>query len=105
MITPVVALFVDRQGGYPGRVPVWYDERKDARSYTGDLPVVGIVAPFDLRWTLTPYRASKALVSWCGNRGASGERRPRLGHREAIATPPEFRETLIKLATHARGWS
>jgi hypothetical protein len=41
------------------------------------------------------------LVSWCGNRVRSGEKRERLGHKAAIATPPAFREALLVLARHA----
>lgn len=36
----VVALFVDPRGPYPGIVRDWYDEARDARTYTGTLPVV-----------------------------------------------------------------
>lgn len=50
-----------------------------------------------LRWGATPDRAA-ALVSWCENRVASGERRPRLGKRAASATPPDFAAVLIGLA-------
>lgn len=48
--------------------------------------------------------ASTAVVSWCGNRpgyGHSGpgrDTRPRLGARDANATPPAFRELLLALA-------
>ena len=50
------------------------------------------------RWGVTPDRASSALVSWCGNRVASGESRPRLGKRAAISSPVAFAEWLISLA-------
>jgi hypothetical protein len=36
----VVALFVDRNGIYPKRVAEWYDDKRDARTYRGNLPVV-----------------------------------------------------------------
>lgn len=36
----VVALYVDPRGPYPGLVTDWYDEKRDARTYTGSLPVV-----------------------------------------------------------------
>lgn len=42
-----------------------------------------------------------ALVSWCANRVASGERRPRLGHKAASATPVEFRDLLLSIARTA----
>jgi hypothetical protein len=32
---------------------------------------------------------------------ASGEKRERLGMKDAIRTPPEFREALLMLARHA----
>ncbi len=62
----------------------------------------------DLRWGYqrdsvpgeTRWRDSRAraLVGWCGNHVADGEDRPRLGKKEASATPPEFREVLISIA-------
>lgn len=36
----VAALYVDRNGPYPARVLDWYDDRRDARSYRAELPVV-----------------------------------------------------------------
>lgn len=36
----VVALFVDPRGPYPNLVEQWFDEARDGRTYTGDLPVV-----------------------------------------------------------------
>jgi hypothetical protein len=51
-----------------------------------------------LLWGSIPDRESKALVSWCGNRVASGESRPRLSKRAASATPPAFRDVLLTLA-------
>jgi hypothetical protein len=64
-----------------------------------------------LRWGLRPdsqglglverrssQRAPVALVSWCGNRVASREERPRLGKKAANATPPEFRDMLLGIA-------
>lgn len=51
-----------------------------------------------LRWGAVAYRASRALVSWCGNRVASGETRPRLGKRAASATPAAFRDQLLAIA-------
>lgn len=34
------ALYVDPRGPYPGLVEDWWDERRDARTYAGPLPVV-----------------------------------------------------------------
>ena len=52
----------------------------------------------ELRWGHNPDQRSEALVSWCGNRVASGEKRPRVGKKVAAATPPEFRELLLEMA-------
>lgn len=54
-----------------------------------------------LRWGSDPDKSSKALVSWCGNRIASDEVRPRLTKRQASKTPEEFREVLISIARKA----
>lgn len=54
-----------------------------------------------LRWGSVPDRSSSALVSWCGNRVSSGERRPRIGKKSASATPTEFRDTLLLIARSA----
>lgn len=43
-----------------------------------------------------------ALISWCGNHVASGENRPRLGAKEASATPLAFRDVLLSIARSAR---
>jgi hypothetical protein len=51
-----------------------------------------------LRWGHVPGQKAAALVSWCGNRVASGEDRPRLGKKAASATPPEFRAELLSMA-------
>lgn len=61
----------------------------------------GVELP-SLRWGALPDRESQALVSWCGNRVASGEVRPRLGKKAASATPREFREVLIAMARSVR---
>ena len=55
-----------------------------------------------LLWGSNPDQKSEALVSWCGNRVASGESRPRLGKRAAISTPHEFRDLLLAMAASAR---
>lgn len=51
-----------------------------------------------LRFGHNPDAKSTHLVSWCGNRVASGEKRPRLGKAAANRTPPEFLEVLISIA-------
>lgn len=63
---------------------------------------VGTRKPFSLRFGHVSDQRAGALVSWCGNHVASGERRPRLGKKAAAATPPEFRDTLIALARWSR---
>ena len=52
----------------------------------------------ELLWGFNPDQKSQAPVSWCGNHVKSGEKRPRLSSREASATPPAFRETLMSIA-------
>jgi hypothetical protein len=54
-----------------------------------------------LRWGFNPDQKSEALVSWCGNKVALDESRPRLSPSEASATPPEFRAELIRMARSA----
>lgn len=59
-----------------------------------------------LRWGRTGYwpsyakergrRRFEAAVSWCRNHGL--EEVPRIGKREASATPPEFRDALLEIA-------
>lgn len=61
----------------------------------------GVTLP-DLKWGSDPDVKSRALISWCGNRIASGESRPRLGKKRASATPPEFRDILIAMARSAQ---
>ena len=39
-ITDVAVLYVDPRGPYPKKVVHWYDEKKNALTYDGDLPVV-----------------------------------------------------------------
>lgn len=56
----------------------------------------------ELRWGSEPDRKSQALVSWCGNRTASGEKRPRVTKKAASSTPPEFREVLLQMVRTAR---
>ncbi len=60
----------------------------------------GVELP-DLRWGRSPDRASNALVSWCGNKTRSDERRPRISKRAASRTPEEFKNVLLKMAMSA----
>lgn len=55
-----------------------------------------------LDWRTVADQESEALVSWCGNRVASGERRPRVGKRVAAATPPSFAAILVGMARSVR---
>jgi len=57
--------------------------------------------PFALRWTYTPDKPSAVLVSWCNNRTLDPDR-PRLSRRLAAATPPAFRDELLRLARSVR---
>jgi hypothetical protein len=50
-----------------------------------------------LAWGFNPDQRSEALVSWCGNHVASGERRPRVGKAVAAATPLPFRDLLLSI--------
>lgn len=54
-----------------------------------------------LRWGRSPDAASRALVSWCGNRVKSGEKRARVGRRVASRSPEAFRDLLIDIAMGA----
>lgn len=75
--------------GHPAKKATW-------------LYVHGIKGPLpELRWGHNPDQRSQAPVSWCGNRVASGEKRPRVGKAAAARTPPEFREVLVELARRA----
>jgi len=62
----------------------------------------GFIADTELhpvRWRDSAKRErARALVSWCGNHVPGGENRPRLGKREASATPLEFRDALLAIA-------
>lgn len=40
LATDVAALFVDARGSYPSRVVEWFDQKRDARTYSLSLPVV-----------------------------------------------------------------
>lgn len=55
-----------------------------------------------LRWGSDLESKSEALVSWCGNRVASGESRPRVGKAAASRSPLAFRDVLLSIARSAR---
>lgn len=67
MIEDVAALFVDRNGSYPGLVATWFDDRKDARTYAGDLPIVA--HPPCQRWCRL---AGLVEARWGHKRGEDG---------------------------------
>ena len=57
-----------------------------------------------MKWGSDLDAASRAPVSWCGNRvSAAMEGRPRVGKRAASETPAEMREVLLSVARGARG--
>ena len=47
-------------------------------------------------------RRGRAMISWCGNHTKDCGDIPRLGHKEALATPVPFRDLLIGVARSAR---
>jgi hypothetical protein len=57
----------------------------------------------DLKWGRQLDR-QMGLVSWCGNRVASDEKRPRLSKRAASRTPDSFRDALLSIARSAQGY-
>ncbi len=57
----------------------------------------------DLKWGSSPDSDSRALVSWCGNHTKAFDKRPRIGKKQASATPPAFREILIAMAKSVGG--
>ena len=59
------------------------------------------VDPPPMRWGFVADSATKAWVSWCGNK-TRGQVRPRLGKKAAAASPIEFRDALIAIARSAR---
>lgn len=73
------------------------------------------VEPPSLVWSRTPDNAEtayvtdgggrvkrgRALVSWCGNHTKAGDKRRRMGSKEAKATPIPFRDLLISIAESA----
>jgi hypothetical protein len=100
-------------GGWSCHVEQWhYGHRAKKATW---LYAFGANTLPSLRWGATPDAAEtafvtdgggrvkrgRALVSWCGNHTKSGDKRKRLGSKEASATPPEFREMLISIARSA----
>lgn len=75
--------------GHPAKKATW-------------LYAFGVESLPSLTWGVTPDHSSKALVSWCGNRTRSDERRPRVGKRVASRTPLPFRDLLLSIARSAR---
>ena len=73
--------------GHPAKKATW-------------LYAIGVDFP-QLRWGSDPELHSKALVSWCSNHTAAHEKRPRVGKRQASATPHEFRDILLEMARSA----
>lgn len=57
----------------------------------------GVELP-SLVWGRQPY-SSPSVVSWCRNR--SSDTRPRIGKKQASATPPRFRDMLLSMARSA----
>ena len=56
------------------------------------------VSPPALLWGSTLDAQSTALVSWCGNHTRADEKRPRLGKKAALSSPPAFRDVLLSIA-------
>lgn len=52
----------------------------------------------EMRWGYEKGDGQRPLVSWCGNRVPLDGKRDRLGKREALATPQEFRDALLEIA-------
>lgn len=67
------------------------------------LYVVGAPLP-EMRWGYT-YKSGPdvAMSGWCANRVATDDKRARLKQGPAAATPPDFREALLRIARSARG--
>lgn len=82
-------------GGWSAHIEQWRYGHK-AKKATW-LYAVGTDRP-PLRWGSSPDVECEALVSWCGNRVRSGEKRPRVGKRSAALTPLPFRDLLLSLA-------
>ncbi len=58
----------------------------------------GVELP-SLRWGAVAVSDSTALVSWCGNRTDKFYQRRRISKKQASATPPEFAELLLTMAS------
>lgn len=87
-------------GGFSAHVEQWrYGHPAKKATW---LYAYGVKLP-DLRWGSDLDARSTALVSWCGNRVRSGERRPRVGKHTASRTPIEFAHELIGIAASANG--
>lgn len=61
----------------------------------------GANAPFDLRWDRP---TGSHQIGFYDQRGKA-KNKPTLGRKEANATPPEFRDELLKLAINSKGQS
>jgi hypothetical protein len=101
-------------GGWSCHIEQWhYGHRAKKATW---LYAFGCELP-SLEWRATPDTATTAYVtdggggikrklpapvSWCGNDVKSGEKRPRLGDKEAKATPLAFRDLLIQIAQSVR---
>lgn len=59
---------------------------------------VGVVPPFELNWSRP---SGSHQVGFYDQRGKS-RNKPTLSRREALATPPRFRDTLLSLARQSR---
>lgn len=97
----------DRHGGWVAGAGGWSCQVEQGRyghaaKKATWLFAVGTIRP-DLRWGFDPDQRCKALVSWCGNHVSSDEKRPRLGKKAAIATPPAFKALLLTLARSVGG--
>lgn len=90
--TGVAALFVDPSGVYPGLVADTWDAERDARKYSGPLPVVAH-PPCQLwvNFAALNYKRYGGERNRPGNDGG-------LGKRAANQTPPAFAAWLIELA-------
>lgn len=82
-------------GGWTCYVEQWrygHEARKATwlLAYGLDLPA--------MRWGHVTDQRCGALVSWCGNKTKADEKRPRLGKKAALSTPPAFRDALLAMA-------
>jgi hypothetical protein len=77
--------------GHPARKATWLYAVTD-----GELPV--------LKWGMSERGEADALVSWSRNHVREDEDRPRVGKKVAAATPVEFRDKLLDIASGSRPW-